>query len=150
MTPLEASALLTYMSAFDNRQIDEEHGEAWAEVLDPRLTLAGAKWIVKEHYRTERKWLMPADINNKFLTVRRKRIDSHGNQIPYPLDLHPDRHIEFRKAWEDAIGNDPNADADAAATVACAQIGHNPEPVKLVGPPPTLEKFINKIKETQE
>lgn len=150
MTPLEAALLLTYVSALDNRTVEPEHGQAWADVLDPRLTLPGAKWIVNEHYKTSRQWLMPSDINTKFLKVRRERIDVHGNQIPYPLDLHPDRHIEFRKAWEDAVGNDPDADAHAAATVACHQIGHTPEPAKLVGPPPTLEKFMTKIKETAE
>lgn len=142
--------LLTYVSAFDNRQLDEEHGAAWAEVLDDRLTLDGAKWIVKDHYKTERKWLMPADINNKYLKVRRERISAHGNQVPYPLDLHADRHLEFRRAWEDAIANDVHADARTAVIVACNQIGHTYIEPKLVGPPPTLEKFMQDVKETSE
>lgn len=146
MTPAEATTLLVYVSAFDNRQLDDGHGEAWANVLDPRLTLQGAKWIVDDHYKTSRKWLMPADINAKFLKVRRERIEAHGNEIPYPLDLPADRHLEFRRAWEDAIGN--GTTDEVAIDYACHQIGHNPQPVKLVGPPPgALERFLQKIKE---
>lgn len=147
MTPAEAATLLAYVSALDNRTVEPGNGEAWANVLDKRLTLAGAKWIVDDHYRNSRQWLMPADINNKFLTVRRERIASHGNEIPYPLDLPANKHLEFRRAWEDSIGN--GATPETATEAACHQIGHNPGDVKLVGPPPELTKIINHAKETE-
>lgn len=149
MTPTEVGALLVYVSAYDNRNVTEETATAWAQVLDQRLTFKGAKWIVEQHYKESTEWLMPAHINLKYLKVREDRLKRVGTNIEIPHGLEADRHQEFLNAYHDAIANGAENDHEARE-LACHRIGHNPEPVKLVGPPPTLENFINKIKETQE
>lgn len=149
MTPIEVGALLTYVSAYDNRNVTEETATAWAEVLDPRLTLHGAKWIVEQHYKDSTDWLMPAHINRKYLKVREERRKKVGTNIEIPHDLEAPRHQEFLNAYYDAVADGAEI-GEQARTVACQKIGHVPEPAQLVGPPPTLEKFITKIKETNE
>lgn len=74
MTPQEAAKVLAKAAAYDNRQATQAAAIAWAEALDQDLPLQDALRIVGEHYRDERAWVMPADINRRWRTLGRERL----------------------------------------------------------------------------
>lgn len=69
MSPREANALLTEICTIDARlrkPSPEEQAELavmWSQILDPALTLDAARAAVREHYATETRAIMPADLN---------------------------------------------------------------------------------------
>lgn len=73
----ETGALLALISAYDNRNFNEETTAAWHDLLGP-YTLAEAKHAVKKHYSESRDWLMPADVLRIIKTERRKRLAQVG------------------------------------------------------------------------
>lgn len=83
MTPQEAAKVLAKAAAYDNRQPNEAAALAWAEALDRDLPLADALRIVGEHYRDERTWIMPADINRRWRTLGKTRI-SEAERLGLP------------------------------------------------------------------
>jgi len=64
MNRTEASALLTYIARVDNRNIDRELIEVWAELLDD-VTLADAIPAAREHLRGDSRWLTPAILRER-------------------------------------------------------------------------------------
>lgn len=74
MTPQEAAKVLAKAAAYDNRQPNEAAALAWSEALDRSLPLQDALRIVSEHYRDERAWIMPADINRRWRALGRERL----------------------------------------------------------------------------
>ena len=74
MTPQEAAKVLAKAAAYDNRQPNEAAALAWSEALDRSLPLQDALRIVSEHYRDERAWVMPADVNRRWRTLGRERL----------------------------------------------------------------------------
>lgn len=63
MVPQEAWQLLVLDSTFTGRTVDKPTAIAWAEVLGD-VSLEDASEALKAYYATERRWIMPADINN--------------------------------------------------------------------------------------
>jgi hypothetical protein len=57
----ETSRVLAKIQVFDNRPVDEATVLAWHEVLSD-VDYEKALGAVSEFYRSERKWIMPADI----------------------------------------------------------------------------------------
>lgn len=67
MNRTEASALLTFVARVDNRNIDREVVEVWADMLDD-IELKHALPAAREHLRTDSRWLTPA--------ILRERVES--------------------------------------------------------------------------
>lgn len=128
MTPQEAAQVLAKASAYDNRQPNEAAALAWAEALDRDLPLRDALRIVGEHYRDERAWIMPADINHRWRTLGKTRLAEAERlglpEAPEDIADNPQAWITWKRTQIRAIkaGATPNQ-AEAQATKA---IGHTP------------------------
>lgn len=96
MTPQEAAKVLAKASAYDNRQPNEVAPIAWSEALDQDLPLAAALRIVSEHYRDERAWIMPADINRRWRTLGKTRL-AEAERLGLPEA--PDDIADDPQAW---------------------------------------------------
>lgn len=96
MNPTEAAKVLAKAAAYDNRQATQAAALAWAEALDPDLPLADALRIVGEHYREERAWVMPADINRRWRALGKARLETAVRMgLPEP----PDELADDPAAW---------------------------------------------------
>ena len=82
----ETGALLALISAYDNRNFNEETTAAWYDLLSP-YTLAEAKHAVKKHYSETRDWLMPADVLRIIKTERRRRLAKVETIVPSRADM---------------------------------------------------------------
>lgn len=96
MTPQDAAKVLAKAAAYDNRQPNEAAALAWSEALDRDLPLPDALRIVCEHYRDERVWIMPADINRRWRTLGKTRLaDAERRGLPEA----PDDIADDPQAW---------------------------------------------------
>lgn len=96
MNTTEAAQVLAKAAAFDNRQPDQAAALAWAEALDRDLPLQDALRIVGEHYRDERNWVMPADINRRWRALGKARLETAQRMgLPEP----PDDLADDAAAW---------------------------------------------------
>lgn len=96
MNPTEAAKVLAKAAAYDNRQATQAAALAWAEALDTDLPLADALRIVGEHYRDERAWVMPADINRRWRSLGKARLETAVRMgLPEP----PDELADDAGAW---------------------------------------------------
>lgn len=82
----ETGQLLALISAYDNRNFNEETAAAWYDLLAP-YTLAEAKHAVKKHYTESRDWLMPADVLRIIKTERRNRLAKVETIVPSRADM---------------------------------------------------------------
>lgn len=64
MNRTEASILLTFIARVDNRNVDREVVEVWADMLDD-IALEAALPAAREHLRTDARWLMPAIVRQR-------------------------------------------------------------------------------------
>jgi hypothetical protein len=64
MNRTEASVLLTYIARVDNRNIDREVIEVWAEMLDD-IKIEAAMVAAREHLRADDRWLTPALVRQR-------------------------------------------------------------------------------------
>lgn len=122
MTPADAAELLALAAAFDNRSTSEVAARAWAEALNPNVTLVDGKRIVVEHYARTRDWIMPADINAASRTMRLSRLDRMQTPEP-PSSLDADdvpAQLAWQRAYRGAIGD--GHDEDAADRIANATV----------------------------
>lgn len=135
MTPAEAAIVLGWAAAIDGREDSEIAAQAWAGALDPRLTVADAKWIITDHYKRETWKVMPAHINERYKQVRRDRTkDVAWPDPPSELDGRTKGEIEWRRTYMEAIadGLSPaQADVKACAAVSVTRkvIEAAPRPV---------------------
>lgn len=123
MTPSQASELLGYAAAFDNRTTSEIAARAWAEALDQRVTFDDARTVVIEHYSRTREWIMPSDINTATGRLRKERLERMRTPEP-PDTLDPDdipANLAWTRAYRAAIGD--GHDEDRADRIACATVG---------------------------
>lgn len=144
MTPQEAAVVLGKCAAFDNRRPDPATTVAWAEALDPDVTLADALAIVRDHYAESRDWIMPADINRRSRDIRRQRIATVlENRTPIPDGLGDEPHleIEWRKALMRGVGD--GLDLEAATSAAWRQVGRTP-PLQLETRPRDIRPQLRK------
>lgn len=96
MNRTEAAQVLAKAAAYDNRQPDQAAALAWAEALDPDMPLQDALRIVGEHYRDERNWVMPADINRRWRALGKARLETAQRMgLPEP----PDELTDDPEAW---------------------------------------------------
>ena len=69
MSPREVNILLTEIGTLDGRlkkQTPEDQAALavlWADILDPGLSVDAARRAVRDHYATETRAIMPADLN---------------------------------------------------------------------------------------
>lgn len=120
MTPAEAAIVLGWAAAIDEREESDTAAQAWADALNPRLTVADAKWIISDHYSRETWKVKPAHINEKYKQVRRDRTkDMRSPEPPQELNGEPARELAWQRAYRTAIGDGQNeAQADLTACQA--------------------------------
>lgn len=119
MTPDEIVDLLTVAAAFDQRTVGEGDAMAWHSVLGD-LAFADAQQAVLGHYADSRERVMPADIRNRVLAIRNRRLqDTEIPPPPVELLDDPDAYSAALHAAAVAIadGRDPEAAMQAIARV---------------------------------
>lgn len=139
MNRTEAAKVLAKAAAYDNRQPDQAAALAWAEALDQDMPLQDALRIVGEHYSDERAWIMPADINRRWRSLGKARIETAARTgLPEPPDELADdagAWATWKKAQIRAIR--AGCDAPQATARAWHAIGRTPrEPRELPSQPP--------------
>lgn len=142
MTPQEAAVVLGKCAAFDNRRPDPATTAAWAEALDPDLTLTDALVIVRDHYAESRDWIMPADINRRSRDIRRQRIANVlENRTPIPDGLGDEPHLEiaWRKHVMRSVGD--GLSLDEAEASAWQAIGRTPPQIETRTQTPRLPRL---------
>lgn len=140
MNPTEAAKVLAKAAAYDNRQATQVAALAWAEALDTDLPLTDALRIVGEHYREERAWVMPSDINRRWRSLGKARLETAVRMgLPEPPDELAD-DPEAWAAWKQAQIAAVKAGCDGAQVEARAwhAIGRTPHQRREVpsAPPP--------------
>ena len=96
MNAQEAAKVLAKAAAYDNRQATQAAALAWAEALYQDMPLQDALRLVGEHYRDERAWVMPADINRRWRALGRARIETAERMgLPEP----PEELADEPAAW---------------------------------------------------
>ncbi|MET9012285.1 hypothetical protein ABZX74_15405 [Streptomyces olivaceoviridis] len=75
MTPSQTAELLGFAAAFDRRTVGKSDALAWHTILHD-IDYQDAKAAVANHYATETRWIMPADIRN---AVTKARADTAAN-----------------------------------------------------------------------
>jgi hypothetical protein len=120
MNPQEATQVLAKAAAYDNRQPDQAAALAWAEALDTDMPLQDALRIVGEHYRDERAWVMPADINRRWRALGKARLETAERMgLPEPPDELADAPGDWA-AWKKAQIAAVKAGCDATQAEARA------------------------------
>lgn len=91
MTPSQTAELLGLCAAFDRRTIGKADVLAWQTVLGD-IEFDAAKRAVTQHYATETRWIMPADIRTAVQQQRTSNVrDIHGaGQAAEVPDADPD------------------------------------------------------------
>lgn len=91
MTPAQTAELLAFCAAFDRRTVGKADVLAWQTVLVD-LDYDAARQAVAEHYATETRWIMPADIRGAVRRSRATAADSiQGPGLPAEIpDADPD------------------------------------------------------------
>lgn len=88
MTKDELLLLLNQAAAYDGREIDRADVIAWHKLVG-HFTNAEAERAVEDHYRTETRRLMPADIFRYVMTEREQWLNRHpetGPDTPLPWE----------------------------------------------------------------
>lgn len=148
MTPQEASRVLAKAAAYDNRQPNEVAPIAWSEALDRDLPLTDALRIVGEHYRDERAWIMPADINRRWRTLGKTRLaEAERLGLPEaPADIadDPQAWITWKRTQIRAIkaGATPEQ-AEAQATKAIGRDPRERRELPAAPPPADWDAMLN-------
>lgn len=84
--PSEVVELLSVAAAFDQRTVGEFDVGAWHAAIGD-LDLEDARLAVIGHYREHRERLMPADVRDRVILLRRERLAA----VPdLPPDVDPD------------------------------------------------------------
>lgn len=91
MTPSQTAELLTFCAAFDRRTIGKSDVLAWHTVLGD-IDHAEAHAAVAGHYRTETRWIMPADIRGAVHALHRDRLERHTEAHPPAGDTGDDAY----------------------------------------------------------
>ena len=148
MTPQEAAKVLAKAAAYDNRQPNEAAALAWSEALDKSMPLQDALRIVSEHYRDERAWVMPADVNRRWRTLGRERLAKAERlglpDAPANIADDPQAWLTWKRTQIRAIkaGATPEqAEACAARAIESAPREHRELP--SAPPPDELQAVLN-------
>lgn len=73
----ETSRILAKIVSFDNRNVEEESLLSWHELLEP-YNFQDALEAVRDYYRRERKWIMPADVIDRVDERQKRRLMEAG------------------------------------------------------------------------
>jgi hypothetical protein len=118
LTPSEAAKVLAVAKLVDNRQFNEETAVAWAQMLEPTVTLPEALAAVQRHLSSSTEYLVPAHVNQQVAAVRaerRQRIKDAGPP-DFPDDLTYAQEQVYRRRYHELVGDGMSRDdAQAAA-----------------------------------
>lgn len=93
MNPSDVVELLSVAAAFDQRTVGEFDVGAWHAAIGD-LDLADARTALVDHYRTRRERVMPADIRERVVDIRRARLAAVPDPVP---DVDPDDPAYFEQ-----------------------------------------------------
>lgn len=145
MNIVDASAVLTYASAGDNRTVTREAALIWSEALDPEITIDEARRAIVSHFANSGDYLKPSHVNT---IVRGWRAARNRDLPPVtpPRDLadEPLREIEWKRVWGDAViaGHTESKARD----IANLQLGVSDDPLLAIGSA-EVEKQLGSFRE---
>jgi hypothetical protein len=147
MIPTEVAVFLAKVSAIDNRRVTAQTADAWAEILDPRITMADAWQAARDHFATKGgDYLMPGHINERTKQMRNARLAAMKTPEP-PDTIDPDdiqAHLTWTRAYRSAIGD--GHDEQRADEIACATVGvRRPAAIAAVRP---VEQLVQQAART--
>nr|DAE82753.1 MAG TPA: Loader and inhibitor of phage G40P [Caudoviricetes sp.] len=148
MTPQEAAKVLAKAAAYDNRKPDPTASLAWAEALDRDLPLQDALRIISEHYRDERAWVMPADINRRWRALGRERLAKAERlglpDAPADIADNPQAWLTWKRTQIRAIkaGASPEQ-AEARAARAIESVPRERRELPSAPPPAEWQAMLN-------
>lgn len=93
MTPSQVAELLSVAAAFDQRTIGEFDIGAWHAAIGD-LDFDDARASLVAHYRDRRDRVMPADIRQRVIDLRRSRLAAVPDPVP---DVDPDDPAYFHQ-----------------------------------------------------
>jgi hypothetical protein len=140
LTPSEAAEVLAVAKLVDNRQFDATTAMAWAQLLEPTITLDEALQALARHFATSTDYLMPAHVNQQVAAVRLERKQRIRDAGPpdFPDGLTYAQEQDYRRAYHNLVGNGMSK-ADAQRQLDTA---HNHQRHKLTGPPTEFHKQL--------
>lgn len=80
--------VLALCAAFDRRTVGEADAHAWHDVIGD-LDFEDAKRAVRDHYRASREFVMPSDVRQRVVEIRKHRLAAVGDDAAVP-DADPD------------------------------------------------------------
>jgi len=83
MTLDDITDLLGLCAQYDGRELGDDTAAAWLLLLED-IPAADAASAIREHYRTDRRWIMPADIVAHHETLELARLVEKARQDPPP------------------------------------------------------------------
>lgn len=132
----EVQQVLAKCAAFDARKPDPGAVMAWADALDPEVTLRDALEAVTVFYSQHRERIMPSDVNAGCRALRGARIyeeeQRRGHVVPQSLGDTPDLEVRWRREALRQIGM--GATRDQASAAAWKSIGMDPPPPEIDEP----------------
>lgn len=131
MNIADASAVLTYASAGDNRTVTREAALIWSQSLRADITLEEAQRAIVTHFGNSTEYLTPAHVNEIVAGWRKARSRELPPVTP-PRDLadHPQREIEWKRIWGDAFI--AGHTEDKAREIANQRIGVSDDPLLAI------------------
>jgi hypothetical protein len=132
----EVQQILAKCAAFDARKPDPGTVMAWADALDPEVTLRDALEAVTAFYSQHRERIMPSDVNAGCRAIRGARIfeeeQRRGHVLPQGLGDTPVLETAWRREALRQIGM--GATRDQASVAAWHAIGMTPPPPEIDEP----------------
>lgn len=156
ITTEQARGIINYLYAARAIKVTRHQDEVWANYingeipdLNPRDCDPASRRAIKTWSEQGRTWEIDvARWVRAAQEVREARLRPYGTNIELPPGIPANKGNTYIEAFKQAVRG--GATENEAKRYGLQQADFTPKPAKLVGPPPTLEKFINKIKGTQE
>lgn len=90
----ETSQILAKIQSYDGRNVDDVNILSWQELLEPHTFQDGLE-AVRNYYRRERRWIMPADVLDEIKDIEERRAMRVGTALPNRADA-------ASESWQEA------------------------------------------------
>lgn len=93
----ETSQILAKIQSYDGRNVDDVNILSWQELLEPHTFQDGLEGV-RNYYRRERRWIMPADVLEEIKDIEDRRAATVGTAFPNRADAAAENWHEAGRA----------------------------------------------------